>query len=281
MKTFKELRSRLNEDFIQRALTRMGVKTQPYAVDTMPRVTATPENIAAYEQEKKDAQAYVNRYGGVKVVQDPRELEAYSNDPLASTKPIPAEFITDPGPGGVGSLERERTARRLKREVESGVDSKERERKARDLKKATAAQARFSQMAAKQGADANRRAAEKEIARTTSDLQTSRIIGKEIASKLGSQIQTTRDRGEALSQTQSTLTQTQAERDRAQAERDKAQSELDAARNQLSIQADQILAGQKEQEATKASLDDTAEQLRSVLSQNLALNRLLSQSQGQ
>ena len=54
MKTFKELRSRLNEDLVQRALTRMGVQTKPY-VDTMPSFTATPENIAAYEQDKRRA----------------------------------------------------------------------------------------------------------------------------------------------------------------------------------------------------------------------------------
>ena len=60
-------------------------------------------------------------------------------------------------------------------------------------------------MAAKLGADANRRAAEKEIARTTSDLQTSRILGKEIASKLRDQIQTTRQTQADLASTQGNL----------------------------------------------------------------------------
>ena len=92
-----------------------------------------------------------------------------------------------------------------KARAEREAQERAREAQARELKKATATQTRFSQMAAKQGADASRRAAEKEIARTTSDLQTSRILGKEIASKLKSQIQTTRDRSEALRQSQANL----------------------------------------------------------------------------
>ena len=206
MKTFKQLRSRLNEDFVQRALTRMGVKTQPYAVDTMPTFTATPENIAAYEQDKKDAQAYVRRFGGIRVVQDPRELEAYSKDPLASMKQIPMDFITDPGPGGVGEIERKGRAELAAQEAEQrqgAIDmakhtrqmradalsraqstlaqtqstlaqtqaERDRAQQNRRLERqASAAQSRFAQMSA----DAGRREANKEIARTTSDLQQSK-----------------------------------------------------------------------------------------------------------
>ena len=146
---------------------------------------------------------------------------------------------------------------------------KAREAQARELKKATSAQTRFSQMAAKRGADASRRAAEKEIARTTSDLQTSRILGKEIASKLRSRIQTTRDRSEALRQSQADLASARtaaAETAQRQQERDRARESTIASQTQ-SIQ---------DLEATIADMKADASRLQDQLAQSGSDNDLLT-----